>query len=140
MDAVKQIVIDGKGLILGRLASYVAKQALLGKTIVVLNCNEVVVSGARANILGEYARIRGMDGSNLKGPFLPRVPEKLVKRTIRGMLKYKQGRGEQAFDKVRCYNEVPAEFEKANKVSPKELHSHSVKTKVMKLNEIVGLL
>ena len=38
-------IIDGKGAILGRLASYAAKQALKGEEIVVLNCEEVIITG-----------------------------------------------------------------------------------------------
>ncbi len=41
------VVIDGKGHLLGRLASIVAKQLLLGKKIVVVRCEQIVISGSR---------------------------------------------------------------------------------------------
>ncbi|KAI8328955.1 ribosomal protein L13 domain-containing protein [Blakeslea trispora] len=41
----KQLVIDGKGHLLGRLASIIAKQALNGQKIVVVRCEELNVSG-----------------------------------------------------------------------------------------------
>lgn len=40
------IIIDGKGHLLGRLASIIAKQALSGQKIVVVRCEEINVSGS----------------------------------------------------------------------------------------------
>jgi large subunit ribosomal protein L13Ae len=40
------IVIDGKGHLLGRLASTIAKQALSGQKIVVVRCEEINISGS----------------------------------------------------------------------------------------------
>jgi Ribosomal protein L13 len=41
----KQVVIDGKGHLLGRLASTVAKQLLNGQKIVVVRCEALNISG-----------------------------------------------------------------------------------------------
>jgi ribosomal protein L13 len=40
------IVIDGKGHLLGRLASIVAKQLLNGKKVVVVRCEALIISGS----------------------------------------------------------------------------------------------
>lgn len=40
------VIIDGKGHLLGRLASIVAKQILSGQKIVVVRCEEINVSGS----------------------------------------------------------------------------------------------
>lgn len=40
------IVIDGKGHLLGRLASIISKQALSGQKIVVVRCEEINISGS----------------------------------------------------------------------------------------------
>ena len=40
------VVIDGRGHLLGRLASIVAKQLLEGKKVVVVRCESIVVSGS----------------------------------------------------------------------------------------------
>lgn len=40
------IVIDGKGHLLGRLASIVSKQILSGQKIVVVRCEEINISGS----------------------------------------------------------------------------------------------
>jgi hypothetical protein len=47
-------------------------------------------------------------------------PAAIVKRTIRGMLSHKQGRGAEALKKIRCYEGLPVEFSEAKlqNVSP----------------------
>jgi ribosomal protein L13 len=47
----KQIVIDGKGHMLGRLASVVAKEVLCGQAVVVVRCEAIIVSGSREFII-----------------------------------------------------------------------------------------
>jgi len=125
-----KIVIDGKNALLGRLASFAAKQSLLGKEISIVNCNEVVVSGKPKSIIGEYREMRNKGGSSLKGPFFPRLPERVVKRTIRGMLSHRQVRGRDALKRIKCYNETPVEFEKSKMVkSGKEKNLKKIKLK-----------
>ena len=114
---VSKVVIDAKNGILGRIASFAAKQALLGKAVIVVNCNEAIVSGAPKTTFVKYRQARERGGTAQRGPNISRVPEKLMKRTIRGMLSYKQGRGREALDRVKCYNEVPAEYSNLEMVS-----------------------
>ena len=52
----------------------------------------------------------------MKGPFFPKNPERIVKRTIKGMLSYTQQRGLDALKRVICYNEVPKEYENEKKI------------------------
>jgi large subunit ribosomal protein L13 len=105
-------IIDGKGAVLGRLASYVAKQALRGEEIVILNCEEVIITGNKKNIREKFEQKRGRVGSGQKGPKHSKNPERIVKRTIRGMLPdHRKGRGKIALNKIKCYNKVPKEFE-----------------------------
>lgn len=44
-SVLQQVVIDGKGHLLGRLASIVAKQLLSGQKIVVVRCEALNISG-----------------------------------------------------------------------------------------------
>ncbi len=103
-------IIDASGLLLGRMASVVAKRALSGEKIAIVNAEHAVVSGSRAQVIAHYNRKRRR-GSREGGPFFPRRPDHIVKRTIRGMLPYKRRRGVAAFKNVRVYVGVPAEFE-----------------------------
>jgi large subunit ribosomal protein L13 len=128
----EEIVIDGKDGILGRVASYAAKQALLGKKVIILNCEMVIVSGRRQNIVEEYQHARKRGGSSLKGPFFPKNPERIMKRTVRGMLSYTQQRGLDALKRVMCYNRVPKEYENAKKI----VLVKEMKTKTVSLAEL----
>lgn len=104
------MIIDAENLVLGRLASFVAKKALLGETIDIVNCEKAVVSGKRLVTLEHY-REKHVRGYPLHGPFFPRDPVRMVKRTIRGMVPHKQGKGKDAFDRIKCYKGIPGEFE-----------------------------
>lgn len=104
------IIIDAKDKILGRMATYVAKQALLGEEIKVVNCDKAVVTGKKSDILARYVQRRER-GIPSRGPFFPRMPDRLVRRTVRGMLPWSQSRGREAFKRVLCYVGIPAEFE-----------------------------
>lgn len=103
------IVIDAKNKILGRIGTFVAKKALLGETIKIINCGDAVLTGDRKKILAEYKRKRDM-GTHSTGPFHHRMPERIVKRSIRGMLPYKQEKGLTAFKRIMCYRGVPEEL------------------------------
>ena len=116
---MNQIVIDAKGGAIGRIASFAAKQSLLGKSIIILNCNDALITGRKRETIDFYKAKRKRGGASLKGPFFPKSPERIMKRTVRGMLSYKQGRGSAAFKRIMCYNKTPAEFEKSEKTSLK---------------------
>ncbi len=104
------IVINAEGKILGRLAAFAAKQALLGEEVRVVNCEKAVVTGSPKRVLEDYRRKRER-GVPRKGPFFPKQSDRLVRRTIRGMLPYKKPRGAEAFKRVMCYKGVPFELE-----------------------------
>ena len=132
----EKIVVDAKDAVLGRIASYVAKQALLGKNIIVVNCNYALLTGRRNMILDQYSHMRSRGKGAQKGPIIPRIAEKLMKRTIRGMLAYTQRRGEAALDRILCYNETPKEFESAKKISL----VRALKIRTVTLKEIAKII
>jgi large subunit ribosomal protein L13 len=98
-----KMIIDGKGLILGRASTFIAQRLLRGDEVVLLNATDMVVSGNRLSILEEERALRDV-GSNVgKGPFYQRRPRAFVKRTIRGMLP-KNARGELALKRLRVHD------------------------------------
>ena len=111
----KSVIIDGTNALLGRVASYAAKQALLGKDVSVINCEKLVISGSKPVILDKYKTQRSRGGSSQKGPYFPTESAKIAKRTIRGMLSHKEGRGAAAFKKIKCYEGLPKEFAESKK-------------------------
>ena len=110
-------IIDGSGSVLGRLATVVAKEALRGEEIAVINCEKIIITGNKKTNKKEFERKRSMRGSLFRGPKHDATSEKVVKRAIRGMLpNFREGRGRIAFKKIRCYKGIPKEFEKEKPV------------------------
>jgi len=106
-------VVDASNLILGRMASYVAKQALEGKKMVVLNAEQAIISGTKARVVARAKtklKTRTL-GNQEKAPTHPRRPDNYVRRVIRGMLPWKKPHGKQAFHRVIVYIGVPKEYE-----------------------------
>jgi len=116
-----KIFIDAEGCPRGRLGSFAAKEALSGNEVIVLNCEKAIVSGNELKTLGDFKEKKQINVMNPeKGPFLSRVPEKMIRRTIRGMVPdYRLGRGKEAFKKVKCYSGIPEEFKKEKLVKIK---------------------
>lgn len=110
-------IIDGKDAVMGRLASYAAKEALKGEEIIILNCQDIIITGSRDNILKEFEEKRSKMGSGQRGPRHVKTSQMMVKRVIRGMLpNYREGRGRDAFRRIKCYVGIPKEFESAKKI------------------------
>lgn len=114
-------VINGEDLLLGRMASIVAKRALNGEDIAIVNAEMAIISGSRARVLGNYKEKRSR-GSVEGGPFFPRRPDHIVKRTIRGMLPYKRPAGDAAMKRIRVYVGVPEELDGKEMESLEEAH------------------
>jgi large subunit ribosomal protein L13 len=120
-------VIDGDGLLLGRMASLVARRAMSGEEIAIINAEKSVISGSRARVLANYGQKRKR-GSREGGPFFPRRPDHIVKRTIRGMLPYKRTVGSDAFKRVRVYVGVPVEFAGSEREILEDAHMNRLNT------------
>lgn len=113
-DFNPDIIFDGQMCILGRVASEIAKLALSGNQVALLNAENIVITGDENQIINKYR-----DRQNLKsdsGPFYPKQPDRIVKRSIRGMLPYKQDEGRKAYSRIRVYIGTPSEFEGNAKV------------------------
>jgi large subunit ribosomal protein L13 len=95
------VVVDARDCILGRVASQVAERALDGERIAVVNAERAVVTGRREDVI-ETFQARREQGSD-RGPAYPKRPDRIFKRSIRGMLPSKRPRGREAFENVRVY-------------------------------------
>jgi large subunit ribosomal protein L13 len=103
-------IYNGKNMILGRLAAKVAKDALLGEEVKVVNCREIIVSGGTVATVKSEVQKRKRKGYPLKSAKFSRLPDRFVRRSIRGMLPWKQTRGKEAFGRIMCYINVPEEL------------------------------
>lgn len=103
------IIVNAEKLILGRMATFVAKQALLGHEVRVINAEKAIISGTKAKTIADTQQAKNR-GTPAKGPFITKMPDRYVRRVIRGMLPYKQAKGTEAYKRVLCYTGVPEEF------------------------------
>ena len=105
-------VIDADGLVVGRLSTHVAKRLLQGEEIAVVNAEKAIITGERYAILGEF-QARRARGSERKGPYYPKMPDRILRRAIRGMLPQKHSRGRNALHRLEVYIGIPARLESA---------------------------
>ena len=110
MSSNNTIIVDAKGLILGRLASNVAKLLLQGETVFILNAEKAAISGKKQQIVQEAKAFLEV-GHPRKGPLHPRRPDKIVSRTVRGMLPRRKPKGVAAYKRLRVYLGAPFEFD-----------------------------
>jgi len=103
------VIIDATGLTLGRLSTNAAKRLLNGEEIAVINSEKAIISGKKSSVKERYKEKREV-GTYRKGPFYPRLPDQIVKRTIRGMIPYQKPHGRAAFKRLKCYAGIPDEF------------------------------
>jgi len=115
-----EVVVDATNHVVGRLASVVAKWALEGRRVVIINAERAVVTGDFNMVLNWY-KTRVSEwlthyNPEKAGPKIPRKPDRILRRVIRGMLPRKSGRGREALRRVRVFMGVPPQYVNADKV------------------------
>ncbi len=110
-------VYDAEDKILGRLASQVANEILDGEEVRVVNAEKVFITGDKENILEDY-RTKRARGKQMNGPNFPRRPERIFKRSVRGMIPHQKPRGRKAFKRLRAYIGTPSELEDEDIIDP----------------------
>ena len=126
----KTIVIDGKDHLLGRLASVVAKQLLLGNRIVVVRTERINISGS---MFRNMYRLRGFMGKTrasnpTRGHIHYHNPARIFWRTVRGMTPHKTARGAEALGRLKTFEGVPHPYnEKKRMIVPDALKALRVK-------------
>ncbi len=132
-------VVDASGLVLGRAASRIAKRLLEGESIVVVNAEQAVVTGSTATVVGYYVAARAR-GSVRSGPHFPRYPDRIFRRTVRGMLPHLKTRGKTAFARLEVHIGVPEELEPLPRVTIEEAKARPALRPPMTLAEITRRL
>lgn len=118
MDKQAQnIIVDGTDLLAGRLSSNVAKLLLQGNRVTVVNCEKIMISGNRRNIIDEYKDFLRVSSilHPEHGPYHPRRPDTIIARMIRGMLPRKKPSGDAALRRLRTYIGVPSQLRSSSK-------------------------
>mgnify|MGYP001609600230 FL=1 len=137
-------VIDARNLIVGRLATHVAKRLLRGESVTVVNAEEGIISGSRTYILAKYLHRRerkSIVNPARHGPFFPRRPEAILRRAVRGMLPYEKARGREAYKRLKVFLGVPEELKGAAAETVVEADASKLRVpKYMKLGELSQLM
>ena len=109
-------VYNAEAKVLGRLARVVAKQLITAKKagedtrVIIVNAEKAIVTGKRSTILSDY-RAKYELNHPRKGPFFPRMPDQILKRTVRGMLPYqKNSSGRNALKSLRVEIGTPSDL------------------------------
>lgn len=135
MVAEHFMVIDAKGLILGRMASVVAKRLLQGETIIIVNAEKAAISGKRLSKVREAKKFLEV-GHLGKGPYHPRRPDRIVRRTIRGMLPRKKPKGQQAYKRLKVFLGIPQELKDEKCQTIAEASAERLKCPYMTIGEL----
>ena len=136
------MIIDGEGLIMGRLASTVSKMLLNGENITILNAEKILISGTKEWAYARYKqRVDRASISNPRkmGPKYPRRPDDIFRRTVRGMIPYRKTSGREAFKGLKVFVGIPQEFEGAEIFKLEEAKPKNIK-KSIELGTISRLL
>lgn len=131
------MIIDAKGLIVGRLASFAAEKALAGEQVDIVNCDFAIITGNPNNAVA-LAKKKLKLGVVGQGPYFPKKPAGIMRRAVRGMLPFKRARGRAAYSRVKCYEGFPEEFKGKEIITLKELHSDKKHITLARLCKLVS--
>lgn len=137
--AGREVIVDGEGMVLGRLASLVAKSLLEGNRVTVVNVEKVVVSGDPKMVIDSYKRtVLGVRShySHKWRPKRPRSPTRIFKRTVWGMLPKGNKRGREALKRLRVYIGIPEELKGRELARFREADSSRLAGKRVELGRI----
>lgn len=128
-------LINADGLIVGRMASKVAKKLLNGEKVIIVNAEKAVISGKKKSKVAEAKEFLEV-GSPRRGPFHYRRPDRILRKTVRGMLPFKQPKGKSALKRLKVFMGVPEELRDLKTVALKEAQAAKLKGPYFTLAEL----
>ena len=137
MKAMNQTItiIDADRLVLGRMASIVAKRLLENENILIVNAEKTVLSGKKKSKVAEAKEFLEV-GHPKKGPFHYRRPDRIVRKTVRGMLPYKQPKGKQAYKRLKVFIGIPEELKQQKVETLAKARAEKLKCPFFMLGEL----
>jgi large subunit ribosomal protein L13 len=129
------IIYDAENQILGRLSSVIAKQLLKGEKIFVVNAEKTVVAGNPRYTMKKYLQ-KIQRGGPLHGPFFPRWPDQIFRRTVRGMLPWDRTKGRKAYKNLKVFIGLPEEFKNKKLEKLNAADANKLKCRHMSLSEL----
>lgn len=130
------MIVNAENQILGRMTTEIVKKLKENEEVIVINAEKAVISGDRDMIFEEF-RKRRERGQRYFGPFYPRMPDRIIKRTIRGMLPKRKKWGRNALKNLKVFIGVPEGIDASNAVKFDNADLSRLKLrKYVKLEEI----
>lgn len=135
---MKELYLDASDQIVGRMCSVVAKKLLKGETIFIVNAEKAVISGSQKATF-QLFRERTSRGDPYNGPFYPNMPDRMLKRSVRGMLP-KNASGREALKRLKVFLSVPDELSKKKfeKIKEAENHLDFKLTSLGKISQVIS--
>jgi large subunit ribosomal protein L13 len=109
-------LVNAEGQIVGRMCSKVAKLLLNGEEVIILNAEKAVFSGKKKSKIAE-AHLFLEVGAPERGPFHYRRPDRFLRKTVRGMVPFKQPKGKAAYKRLKAYMGIPVEYKDQKMIS-----------------------
>ena len=135
------ILVNAEGKVLGRLASFAAKKAIEGEQITIVNAEKAIISGSKGDAVKKMKTRLGLKGKGNpeKGPKFSRMPDRALRKAVRGMLPWKSKRGKQAYSQVHVYIGLPEEFAEKKFTEPPKAKEKEFR-KAVELGEVCRML
>ena len=118
--------VNAEGLIVGRMCSKVAKRLLNGEEVIILNAEKAVFSGKKKSKILEAHKFLEV-GAPMRGPFHYRRPDRFLRKTVRGMVPFKQPKGKNAYKRLKVFTGVPLEFANQKMITFEEASAAKLK-------------
>ena len=128
-------LVNAEGQIVGRMGSKIAKRLLNGEEVIILNAEKAIISGKRKSKIAE-AHLFLEVGAPERGPFHYRRPDRYLRKSIRGMLPFKQAKGKSAYKRLKAYMGIPTEFKDQPMITFEEASSADLKGPHITLGEL----
>ncbi|XP_076906873.1 large ribosomal subunit protein uL13w-like [Bidens hawaiensis] len=112
----KEVVVDARHHMLGRLASIVAKELLNGQSVTAVRCEEICLSGGLVRQKMKYLRFlrKRMNTKPSHGPIHFRAPSKIPEGKL--MIPHKTKRGAAALARLKVYEGVPTPYNRKKRM------------------------
>ena len=128
-------IVNAEGLILGRMASKVAKKLLNGEEVIIVNAEKAILSGKRQSKIAEAHKFLEV-GAPERGPFHYRRPDRIVRKTVGGMLPIRQPKGKNAWSRLTVFMGIPEELKNQKTETFTEAQATKLKGPSLTLGEL----
>ncbi len=115
----RPIVVDATDHIAGRLSSNVAKLLKQGHRVSIVNCEKIMYSGNRSNLIKEYREFLEINSiiNPKHGPVHYRRPDTIITKMIRQMLPHdRKPSGKESIKRLRAYIGSPKELKSLERI------------------------